>query len=380
LATEPFDCFAIAAPGLEPIVAQELTALGERPRIEDGGVSWTGDAPSLMRANLELRTASRVVVRVARFTARAFFELEKRSKTIDWRAYLARGVVAEFRVTAKKSRLYHSDAIAERLQRAVGASAKSAVAAPRPEPVQTQLFIVRVHHDEFTVSVDSSGDLLHMRGYRQAVGKAPLRETLAAGLLLASGWDGTTALIDPMCGSGTIPIEAALLARRIAPGTHRPFAFMRWPNFDRQAWDNLRQLAERRVLPRAPAPLLGSDRDAGAIEASRANATRAGVADDIAWSVRPLSAVQAPEGVGGLLASNPPYGVRVSDRDRVRDLYARLGQLLRERFPTWSAAIFSPDPRLTAQLGEPPTELFRTTNGGIKVAALRLRGSGLEAR
>ena len=382
LATEPFDCFAIAAPGLEPIVARELNALGERPRIEDGGVSWRGDAHSMMRANLWLRAASRVIIRLAQFRATAFFELEKRAKRIPWSQFLAPGQAAEFRVTAKKSRLYHSDAIAERLQKAVGfglwAQGKSSQRkAQGPQPVayspprahSPQLFVVRVFHDDFTISVDTSGELLHMRGYRQAVGKAPLRETLAAALLLAADWDGTAPLLDPFCGSGTIPIEAALIARRMAPGLQRRFAFMEWPNFDAKVWRRLTEAAKNAALASSPALILGSDRDAGAIAASRANSERAGVSADIEFQTRAISAIEPPA-TPGLVATNPPYAVRVGEGSTIRNLYARFGQVLRTRCSSWRTAFYSPDPRLAAEIGHPFLELFRTTNGGIKVAAL----------
>jgi putative N6-adenine-specific DNA methylase len=321
-----------------------------------------------------------VVIRVAEFRATAFFELEKSAKRIPWAQFIAPGQTAEFRVTAKKSKLYHSDAIAERLQKALasersavektgvrlGRSAQSHATADNP-----QLFVVRVFRDVFTISIDSSGDLLHMRGYRQAVGKAPLRETLAAALLLAAEWDGSAPLLDPFCGSGTIPIEAALLARRIPPGFQRRFAFMAWPNFDPKMWRALLHESKNAALASSPAMILGSDRDAGAIESSRANAERAGVLADIDFHARAISAIQPPD-VLGLVATNPPYGVRVGERTTVRNLYARFGQVLRARCAGWRVALYSPDPRLAAAMELPLGELFRTTNGGIKVAALQV--------
>ncbi|MEX2178358.1 MAG: class I SAM-dependent RNA methyltransferase [Gemmatimonadaceae bacterium] len=372
------DCFAIAAPGLEPLVARELTALGETPRIEDGGVSWSGDARSMMRANLWLRTASRVLVRVARFRATEFYELEKRAKKIPWGEFVFPGHAVEFRVTARKSRLYHSDAIAERLSRSVGASAKRAklakASAPRAGGDAGQLFVVRVVRDEFEISVDSSGDLLHQRGYRRAVAKAPLRETLAAALLLAAEWtgDAPTPLVDPMCGSGTIPIEGALIARRIAPGIRRGFAFESWPGFQASVWTRVRADARANELASARGPILGSDRDAGAVESALANAERAGVTADVTFRSAPVSAIQPPGAASGLVATNPPYGVRVGSGSGtdLRNLYAQLGNVLRERFSGWRLAMYSPESRLTSQLALPVREAFRTSNGGIKVAAV----------
>jgi putative N6-adenine-specific DNA methylase len=352
-------------------VARELKALGEQPRIEDGGVSWDGDARSMMRANLWLRTASRVLVRVARFKATAFYELEKRAKQIPWDQFVApgrRGDV-EFRVTARKSKLYHSDAIQERLAHSVGPRAKSTSADSRRPTASGQLFVVRVFHDEFTISADTSGELLHMRGYRQAIGKAPLRETLAAALLLAADWTGESPLLDPFCGSGPIPIEGALIARRIPPGLHRQFAFMYWPKFRASEWKELIKEAQTVMLASSPVPILGSDRDAGAIESARGNAERAGVVSDVKLSLRAISAIEPPD-TTGLVATNPPYGVRVGKAVNVRNLYAQFGHVLRKHCAGWRVAMYCPDTRLAREVGLSFQELLCTSNGGIRVMAL----------
>lgn len=358
----PVSLFAITAPGLEPIVARELAALGEEPTVDEGGVSWEGDATSMMRANLWLRAATRVIVRVARFRATAFHELERSAKRVPWEQFVGAGQPVGFRVTSRKSKLYHSDAIAERLARAASSGSSS-------ESTAVQMFVVRVVRDAFEVSADSSGAKLHMRGYRQAVGKAPLRETLAAALLLAADWDGSTPLLDPMCGSGTIPIEGALLARRIAPGAQRDFAFTRWPTFHAPSWTSLLDSARRQELPSAPHPIVASDRNAGAVESAIANAKRAGVAGDIAFRQAPVSAAR-PSGAAGLIATNPPYGVRVGATGDVRNLYAQLGNTLGEHFAGWKLALYSGNPALAGQLDIPLNTAFRSTNGGLKVAAL----------
>jgi putative N6-adenine-specific DNA methylase len=240
------------------------------------------------------------------------------------------------------------------------------------EDAEAQLFIVRVHRDEVTVSADSSGALLHLRGYRQAVAKAPLRETLAAAMLLGSGWRGDSPLVDPMCGSGTLPIEAALIARRIAPGLARAsgeprdYALLRWPGFDAARWVETVERARTAAAPSAAAPILGSDRDAGAVEAATANAARAGVSDDVRFDARPLSAIEPPSGPG-LLIANPPYGVRVGESDALRDLYAALGRVARDRAPGWTLALLSADRKLEGQVGVAFREAVRTSNGGIPV-------------
>jgi putative N6-adenine-specific DNA methylase len=225
-------------------------------------------------------------------------------------------------------------------------------------------------HDRCLISIDSSGELLHRRGYREATAKAPIRETLAAALLLAVDWRGATPVLDPFCGSGTIAIEAALLARRIPPGLQRRFAFMGWPDFDRQQWADIHGEAERGVLPRAPVAILGSDRDAGAIEAARANAGRAGVAGDITFEQQAVSAIQPPA-EPGWICTNPPYGVRVSERAELRNLYARLGKVVRAKCAGWNLAMFSADPRLERATGLTFRRVLSTVNGGIPVRVVR---------
>jgi len=367
--------FAAAAPGLEPLVARELTALGVRPGAEPGGVAFRGSFELLARANLWLRVASRVLVRVASFRAQAFHELERLARAIPWETYLRPGAAVRFRVTSKKSRLYHTGAIAQRFGEAIehrlGASVAVESGAVDEDADSTgteaQLFVIRAFHDGFTVSADSSGGLLHQRGYRKAVAKAPMRETLAASLLLAANWSGTERLLDPFCGSGTIPIEAALLARGIAPGLQRSFAFQAWPRYDAAMWERLRADALDAALPKTPAEIIGSDRDAGAIEAAIANAERAGVRDDIRFDVRAMSAIDDAAGRAGYIVTNPPYGVRVGEAGRLRDLYARFGQVLRAKCPGWRLAMLSANERLERELGLALEQRLRTRNGGIAV-------------
>ena len=356
--TDLLECFAVAAPGIESITAGELRALGAGELVpESGGITFQATATLLQDANLRLRTASRVLVRVARFRARTFFELERHATKLEWDRWLSAGVAPTFDVTSKKSKLYHEKGIAQRLADAAGRA---------PGEGAGQLFVVRVHRDEFTVSIDSSGELLHRRGYRQETAKAPMRETLAAAMLLGAGWDGQAPLVDPMCGSGTIPIEAALIARRMAPGRERGFAFMRWPAFDADAWRALHARAESEMRARSPVPITGSDRDAGAVAAARENAARAGVAEDTTFDEAALSALSAGGGPG-FLVSNPPYGVRVGEEARLRDLYATLGKLVTQRLDGWTVALLTANPRLDHATGLDWREVFRTSNGGIPV-------------
>lgn len=379
-------CFAVTAPGVEGITAAELAALGIAPlATEPGGVEFEATRTQLYAANLELRTAGRVTVRLAEFPARAFYELERKARRLPWEQFVQAGSPIRFRVTAKKSRLYHADAIAERLhavaggvtgsgEREAGIGSEARIGEEGPEEIDSgaQLFIVRVARDIVSISADSSGALLHRRGYRQASGKAPLRETLAAAILLGARYDGAVPLVDPFCGSGTIPIEAALLARRIAPGLDRSFAFEKWPDFDAAEWSGLKARARERTLPAAPEAILGSDRDAGVIAAATANAERAGVARDIVFRIEAVSGVQPPA-AAGLLATNPPYGIRIGQTGDLRDLYARLGALVRERWAGWTVATLVAGPMPEREMGLPLTPVWESNNGGIPVRLL-IRG------
>ncbi len=396
--SSPLELFAATAPGLETITAGELRRLGVRSKSEAGGVSYRGELESIYETNLWLRTASRVVARLARFHASTFHELERRAKRVPWTDFLPTTGSVRVRVTCRKSRLYHSDAVGERVLAAIARSAPAAVdlatesragydadedaGADTTSENPAQLFIVRIVHDECEVSADSSGDLLHRRGYRQEIARAPLRETLAAAMVLASGWRPGDPLIDPMCGSGTIPIEAALLARGMPPGAKRRFAFMDWPTFDENRWNGVLERAQASVKPSGMrrgggggggGEVTGSDRDAGAVEAASRNATRAGVDQDVGFAVEALSSSLAKlediEERRGWVITNPPYGVRIGDIDELRNLYAKLGFALKAR-PRWRLGILTSDGALARQIGLPMRARFSTRNGGIPVAFL----------
>lgn len=352
----------------------ELRALGfADAEARTGGVAFHCDAAGLARANLHAHIAGRIVIRVAQFRATAFHELERAARKIEWARFVPAAGRFRLRASSKKSRLYHSDAVAERVAEAIvrvvpGAKLEDGGSDEADDAKDTlsQLFVIRFDHDRCTVSADTSGALLHRRGYRQAVAKAPLRETLAAAVLAAAGYQPGRPLVDPFCGSGTLCIEAALVARNIAPGLHRRFAAERWPEADAQAWAAVRTRAKAAIREQAPAAIIGSDRDAGAIAAALANAERAGVAANVEFTERALSQLVVPAGPG-LVVSNPPYGLRVGERAPLRDLYARYGQVMRTLCHGWRAALLSADRALERQTGLGFKEVLRTVNGGIPV-------------
>lgn len=367
------EAFAIVTPGFEPVVEAELRALGATDAAaEPGGVTFSADDALLLDANLRLRAATRVVVRIAEFTAKSFSELERRAKPVPWKRYVAPGTHVGFRVTCKKSRLYHSGAVEERFAKWLAAAVPNAEVMPVGDDdddavsgVPQQLFVARILRDVCTISADSSGELLHRRGYRLATAKAPIRETIAAGCLLALGYDGSEALLDPMCGAGTIPIEAALIARNIAPGIQRAFACERWPSFGPKIGVVRRAVARAAERP-SVAPILGSDRDAGAVESAGANAKRAGVSDIVTLEARALSAAEPPT-PSGLLLTNPPYGARIGESADLRNLYAQLGNRARTAFVGWRVALVSGDSALDGHTKLKFDQVLRFSNGGIKV-------------
>lgn len=371
------DAFAVAAPGLEPWLARELNALGISGQTVPGGVTFASDIGGVYRVNLHSRLASRVIVRIAEFRARALGELARRTAAIPWEEWLAPGAELRVRVSSRKSRLYHTGAVAERVAEgvrarvnvsAVNAGAERDADAEGEDALAAMLLVVRLARDVCTISLDSSGALLHRRGYRQAIGKAPLRETLAAAMLITSEWDPRAGLADPLCGSGTIAIEAALLAREIAPGLHRAFAFEQWPRHDERLWLTLRDEAQSRCRSAVPAPIHASDRDDGAVAAASENARRAGVADDVILTSAALSA--APLGPpSAWVITNPPYGVRVGETTSLRDLYASLGKRIRREGRR--LVLLSADTGLERQLGLGMETVLATRNGGIDVRVRR---------
>ncbi|MFM2422091.1 MAG: hypothetical protein RL291_621, partial [Pseudomonadota bacterium] len=316
-----FDIFIVAAPGLEAVLADEVKALGHgEPRIETGGVTIHGGWRDVWRANLELRGASRVLARIATFKAKELVDLERLARQVPWGRVLKRGASIGVEATCRKSKIYHTGAVEERI-----AAAISAALGVEISDAPDVWIMARIDNDIVTLSVDTSGELLHRRGFKAEVNKAPLRETMAALFLRASGYAGQEPVLDPMCGSGTFLIEAAEMAAGLKPGRARRFAFEHLVGFDKAAWDALRA---QPVAPVSSTRFYGSDRDAGAIAMSRANAERAGVAERITFEQRAVAELVPPAGPPGLVICNPPYGTRIGERAKLLALYRQLGTAL----------------------------------------------------
>ncbi|TYO97087.1 putative N6-adenine-specific DNA methylase [Geothermobacter ehrlichii] len=359
--------YAVVPPGFEPVCAAELAALGITGiRQEKGGVRWQGGLRELYLANLWLRTASRVLVRFAELTVRDFPTLFRRAARLSWGEFVRPGQRVAFRVTSRRSRLMHTGRISETLALAL----RHALGDPPDNPeLPEQQVVVRLHQDRMLLSIDSSGEHLHRRGYRRLQGKAPLRENLAAGMLLLAGWNGETPLVDPFCGAGTLPIEAALIAGRIPPGQMRTFAFMHWPGYRAGLWKLLLDEARRHRRPLPAALIVAGDSDAAVLDLARQNAETAGVGEAIAWSRNDFAAIGLPE-CPGLVVANPPYGERLGDDAEVRRLYRRLGECCQRQWRDWNKAILTPNPAWLGDWarGRPHLPL---RNGGLAVWLVR---------
>lgn len=357
----PHDLFLITAPGLEGFLADEARAAGfEVAGQQPGGVTLRGGWPEVWRANLQLRGANRVLLRVFEFRAMHLAQLDKRARKLDWVSLLSPGQTVSVEATCRKSRIYHAGAARERIERALVETAGVTLS----ETPQLALK-ARIEDDLCTISLDTSGEALHKRGFKQFVGKAPLRETMAALFLRACGYDGSEALVDPMCGSGTFVLEAAEIAAGLAPGRARAFAFESLASFDASAVQALRGPTEPAT---GPVTCFGFDRDQSAISGAQTNADRAGVATRTSFACQPISEFTPPPGPPGLVMVNPPYGARIGNRKLLFGLYGTLGQVLKERFSGWRVGLVTSDPGLakSTQLPFLPTGPV-VAHGGLKI-------------
>lgn len=344
--SEAFELFLVTAPGMENALRDEASAAGFAvTATSPGGVGLTGTRDDVMRANLTLRGATRVLMRIGSFRAFHLAQLDKRARKFDWTRFIRTDVPVRVEATCKRSKIYHDRAAAQRIEHAIVEELGGTV-----DPKAALRLMVRIDDNLVTLSLDTSGESLHKRGHKQAMGKAPLRETLAAGFLRQCGYSGDEPVVDPMCGSGTFVIEAAEIAAGMLPGRARVFAFEQLAGFDSRAW-----AAMRAVAPGHPTAhrFYGYDRDQGAVGMSTANAERAGVSELTRFQCQPISALTAPEGVRGLVIVNPPYGARIGNKKLLYGLYASLGQRLREGFSGWRVGLVTSETGLAKATGLP---------------------------
>lgn len=351
-----FDIYLAATPGLEEPLLAEARAAGFKARPAKGGMSFAGSWPDVWRANLMLRGPTRVLARFAQFRAMHLAQLDKRARRVEWAALIPPGTPVRVETTCRKSRIYHAGAATQRIEGAVQAA--GLVLSPQAD----LRIMARIDDDLCTLSLDTSGEPLHKRGHKTWVGKAPLRETMAALLLRQMGYDGTQTVVDPMCGSGSFLLEAADWAANLAPGRSRNFAFERLTSFDPAAWATLKTPA-----PRVPTQhFYGFDRDTGAIHGATQNAERAGTADHISFRHQPIGDLTPPDTPAGLVMINPPYGARIGARAPLHALHNTLGDRLRQ-FSGWRIGIVTTDEGLAKTTALPLTPGPYIAHGGLKV-------------
>lgn len=372
--------------GLADLLARELTDFGAADvRERTTGVAFSGTLATAYRACLESRLANRVFLEIARFEAPSAETFYAAAREIDWSQHLGPGASLACDFSGRHPTITHSHFGALKLKDAI-VDALRAMTGSRPDIVLDRPSVrvhAHAHEAQITLSLDLAGESLHRRGYRGAAGEAPLKENVAAGMLARAGWAELAAagaeFLDPMCGSGTLVIEAALMAARCAPGLHREyFGFLGWRGHDEALWRQVREQAQARCLAASqPTALIqGQDRDPAAVRDARANARRAGIASWVRFEVRPLAQAAPGEarvraGPQGLLCTNPPYGVRLEDLDAARALHRELGEVLRERFQGWQAAVLTSAP-LGMELGIRAARTHALWNGAIECRLLRM--------
>lgn len=364
--TKHYTLIATTAFGLESLVKQELTELGYPIlNTENGRVIFSGGLEAIARANLWLRCADRVLIQVGQFRAETFDELYEKTKALAWQDYIPKdGNFPAAKISSVKSKLFSKSdgqrivkkAIADKLMRAWHVTRLPETGARYPVHI-------RILKDVATLEIDTTGSGLHKRGYRQYGNDAPLRETIAAALVLLSKWNPSRPFLDPMCGSGTIAIEAALIGKNIAPGLKKTFVSESWPVFPKGFWD--RQRAAARAAENGLSfRVLGSDKDPKALKQARTNAELAGVSDYVAFQRLDVSQIQTKRRYG-VLITNPPYGERMGDVKALAPLYREMGKVFRA-LPDWSYFIITAYPDFEQVFGQKPTKNRKIYNSTIK--------------
>ncbi len=361
-----YSLFVTCPRGLEAPLSQELEQLKcQDIRAVDGGVACKGGMEQVYRINLHSRTASRVLLRLTKSGYRSEQDIYKAAKNIHWTDWFDLEQTFKVKVEGKRAQVKSLDFVGLKIKDAVcdvfrdACGARPSVGKIRPD--------IRIHafidERDIQIFIDTSGEALFKRGYRQDTGEAPMRENLAAGLLLLAGYDGTQPFQDPFCGSGTIVIEAAWIATRRAPGLMRRFGFEKLKNFDAALWKKLQHEAETQIRP-ASAPISGSDNDRHMIRAAVANAQAAEVDTFIRFEVKDAQDTR-PNGEGGILISNPPYGVRLAEVQALQALYPQLGAWLKQHYAGWLAGMFTGDRDMPKFMRLSPKRKIPLYNGNL---------------
>lgn len=368
------DYFATVARGLEAIAAQELEQLGATNiRPDFTGVHFQGDKALLYRVNLWSRIIFRVLVPIAEVKSYNAEQLYRSVQKLDWSQYLYPDMSIAVNCTGKNNHLNHTHFTALQIKNAIVDWQRDQYGERSDVNVTNPDLLINAHinKNHCILSLDSSGSSLHRRGYRQAMGLAPLKETLAAALITMSEWTPDLPFLDPLCGSGTLAIESALKALNIAPGLYRQqFGFETWLDFDDSLWQSIRQEAEASKLSALTAPIMGSDRDADIIEQAQDNALNCGLAAQIEFYQQELSQVEAPADKGVIIC-NPPYGQRIGNTEELAALYKLLGDIFKQRFTGWTAYVMTGNKELSKKIGLRTSRRLPVYNGSLPCTLLK---------
>jgi putative N6-adenine-specific DNA methylase len=356
---------ATAAMGLEAVVADEVRKLGYECQVENGKVTFTADEHAICRANLWLRTADRVKLKVGEFRATTFEELFEQTKALPWADFLP--VHAQFPVIGKsvKSKLFSVSDCQAIVKKAIVESLKQHYRVSWFEETGPLFRIeVALHKDVATLTIDTSGAGLHKRGYRIEQGEAPLKETLAAALIQLTNWTPDRPFVDPFCGSGTIPIEAALIGQNIAPGFNRDFVSEQWEWIGKRAWEEAREEAEDLARYDEPLDISGFDIDHRMVEIAKMNAREAGLSDLITFKQMQVKDFRTKKQYG-VIVGNPPYGERLGERKTVEAMYREMGKTF-SLLDTWSIYILTSHRQFEMLYGKEATKRRKLFNGFIE--------------
>lgn len=368
------ECFATVARGLEAVAAQELERLGaSKIEPEFTGVRFWGDRSVLYRVNLWARIPFRILVKLQEFPCRDVKSLYRGVQRIDWSRYLQPHNTLVVTATGGNKKLNHTHFTALQVKDAIVAQQQRRLGQRSSIDLQNPDLLINVHiaEEHCVLSLDSTGESLHRRGYRSAAGCAPIKENLAAALIEMTGWEPTWPFLDPLCGSGTFPIEASLKGLNIAPGLLRQqFAFEQWPDFDPELWTRLREDAQASQRSELQAPVIGSDRNAWVLKQAQINAENCGVASQVVFMSKDLAQIEAPADRGVILC-NPPYGERLGEVQQLSDLYKLLGDTFKQRFKGWTAFVLSGNPQLTKCIGLRTAQRIPVYNGAIECRLLK---------
>ncbi|HEX7953051.1 MAG TPA: class I SAM-dependent RNA methyltransferase [Burkholderiales bacterium] len=367
--------FAPCPRGLETILTAELADLGAGDIVvAEGGVGFSGTLQVAYAANLHSRIASRVLWQIGSGRYRSEEDVYRGVNALDWPQWFDGRLTLRVNVAAVRSPLPSLDFITLRIKDAVCDRFRTQTGT-RPN-VDTAQPDVRIHAfletDRFTLYLDTSGEPLFKRGARQMAGVAPLRENLAAGILRLSGWTPDLPLLDPMCGSGTFLIEAMQMARGIAPGANRDFAFQKLRNFDAARWSRIQAEALARPAPNPVPAIFGSDLYGEALKLARVNLAAAGFADAVNLKQANILEISAPA-AHGVLVANPPYGVRIGEQDELAAFYPQVGDVLKQKFAGWRAYLFTADMRLPKLIGLTPSKRSPLYNGALECRLYEFR-------